>query len=114
MSVGYTGQTDSLPPRARRPAAFSPPPMHKKNAIPELDDFDRRILAIYQHDTRITAATIGSRVGLSGAAVQRRLKRLRETGVIVAETARLSGKALGLPVTCIVGVDLRDESTREM
>ena len=78
------------------------------------DTFDLKILALYQHDTQVPAAEIGAQVGLSAAAVQRRLKRLRETGVIEAETARISPKAVGLPVTCIVAVDLRDESTREM
>ena len=79
-----------------------------------LDAFDLKILAHYQHDTQVPAAQIGTQVGLSAAAVQRRLKRLRETGVIEAETARVSPKAVGLPVTCIVAVDLQDESTREM
>jgi Lrp/AsnC family transcriptional regulator, leucine-responsive regulatory protein len=77
-----------------------------------LDDLDRRILAIYQHDTRIPGEQIGARVGLSAAAVQRRLKRLREDGVIAAETAQLDCAALGLGVTAIVHVDLVDESAR--
>jgi Lrp/AsnC family transcriptional regulator, leucine-responsive regulatory protein len=77
-----------------------------------LDDLDRRILAIYQHDTRIPGERIGARVGLSAAAVQRRLKRLREEGVIAAETAQLDCAALGLGVTAIVHVDLVDESAR--
>ncbi|QJR12069.1 HTH-type transcriptional regulator LrpC [Usitatibacter rugosus] len=81
---------------------------------PSLDTFDLRILALYQHDTQVPAAEIGAQVGLSAAAVQRRLKRLRETRVIEAETARVSPKSVGLPVTCVVAVDLRDESTREM
>ena len=84
--------------------------MPKDAFAPPLDDFDLRILALYQRDTRVPAAEIGSAVGLSSAAVQRRLKRLRETGVIEAETARISAKAVGFPVTCIVSVDLRDES----
>jgi Lrp/AsnC family transcriptional regulator, leucine-responsive regulatory protein len=87
--------------------------MTEKNS-PALDAFDLRILGLYQHDTQVPAAEIGAQVGLSAAAVQRRLKRLREAGVIEAETARISPKAVGLGVTCIVAVDLRDESTREM
>ena len=75
----------------------------------ELDDLDRRILARYQHDTRIPAQEIGDAVGLSAAAVQRRLKRMRETGVIEAEVARIAPAAVGYPVTCIVGVDLDHE-----
>jgi DNA-binding Lrp family transcriptional regulator len=77
-----------------------------------LDTLDRQILDLYQHDTRISGEQIGSRVGLSAAAVQRRLKRLREDAVIVAETAVLDCKALGLGVTAIVQVDLIDESAR--
>jgi Lrp/AsnC family transcriptional regulator, leucine-responsive regulatory protein len=80
--------------------------------LPSLDDLDRRILALYQGDTRQSAEAIGARVGLSAAAVQRRLKRLREGNVIVAETAQLDCRALGLGVTAIVHVDLIDESAR--
>jgi Lrp/AsnC family leucine-responsive transcriptional regulator len=83
-------------------------------AKPVLDEFDRRILALYQHDTRIVAEQIAERVGLSAASVQRRLKRLRETGVIVAETAMLNRAALGFPVTCIVGVDVEYERAEHL
>jgi Lrp/AsnC family transcriptional regulator, leucine-responsive regulatory protein len=79
----------------------------------DLDDLDRKILARYQHDTRIPAQTIGDAVGLSAAAVQRRLKRMRETGVIVAETAQLAPAALDYPTTCIVGVRLEREGRAE-
>jgi Lrp/AsnC family transcriptional regulator, leucine-responsive regulatory protein len=77
-----------------------------------LDPLDRRILALYQPDTRQSAEHIGAQVGLSAAAVQRRLKRLRETGVIVAETAQLDCRALALGLTAIVHIDLVDESAR--
>jgi Lrp/AsnC family leucine-responsive transcriptional regulator len=77
-----------------------------------LDPLDRRILALYQPDTRQSAEHIGAQVGLSAAAVQRRLKRLRETGVIVAETAQLDCRALGLGLTALVHIDLVDESAR--
>jgi Lrp/AsnC family transcriptional regulator, leucine-responsive regulatory protein len=78
----------------------------RKTDTMNLDALDRQILSIYQRDT------IGARVGLSAAAVQRRLKRLRETGVIVAEIASLDCRMLGLGVTAIVHVGLVDESAR--
>jgi len=78
----------------------------------ELDSIDRRILSAYQHNTRLAGEQIGARVGLSAAAVQRRLKRLREAGVIVAEFALLDCASLGLNLTAIVHVDLIDESAR--
>jgi Lrp/AsnC family leucine-responsive transcriptional regulator len=77
-----------------------------------LDTLDRSILSIYQADTRVPAQQIGEQVGLSAAAVQRRIKRLRESGVIVAEVATLDCRQLGLGVTAIVHVDLADESAR--
>lgn len=72
----------------------------------EMDRFDRKILSLYQHDTRRTAASIGAEVGLSAAAVQRRLKRLRAEGVIAAEIAVLDGRSVDRPITCIVSVSL--------
>jgi Lrp/AsnC family leucine-responsive transcriptional regulator len=77
-----------------------------------LDAFDRQILDLYQRETRMPGEQIGAKVGLSAAAVQRRLKRMREKGVIVAETAELDCRALGLGLTAIVHVDLTDESAR--
>jgi DNA-binding Lrp family transcriptional regulator len=92
-------------------AAPAAEPTPRPSTMP-IDKLDRQILAVYQHDTRVPAEEIGARVGLSAAAVQRRLKRLREDGVIVAETASLDLKKLGLGLMAIVGVDLVDESAR--
>jgi DNA-binding Lrp family transcriptional regulator len=78
----------------------------------DLDDLDRAILDLYQRDTRQAGEQIGTQVGLSAAAVQRRLKRLRESGVIAAEVAALEPRQLGLGLTAIVNVDLVDESAR--
>ena len=80
----------------------------------ELDDFDFQILSRYQHDTRLTAESIGAAIGLSAAAVQRRLKRLREAGVIQAETARIDPAAVGFPLTCVVSVDIEREGAADL
>lgn len=77
-----------------------------------LDRLDLRILSLYQRDTTLSGEQIGAQVGLSAAAVQRRLKRLRDEGVIQAETAQLDCRALGLNLTALVHVDLVDESAR--
>jgi Lrp/AsnC family leucine-responsive transcriptional regulator len=71
-----------------------------------MDQIDRKILALYQSDTRRIAESIGAEVGLSAAAVQRRLKRLRAEGVVAAEIAVLDGRALGVPIACVVTVSL--------
>ena len=74
-----------------------------------LDDFDREILRRVQIDARATAEDIGGDVGLSAAAVQRRLKRLRQDGVIVAEVAVVDPVVVGQAMTFIVGVELERE-----
>jgi Lrp/AsnC family transcriptional regulator, leucine-responsive regulatory protein len=75
-----------------------------------LDDLDRAILRRYQHNTRLPAAAIGQEIGLSAAAVQRRIKRLRESGVVQAEIAQIDPGAVGLPVTVVVHVDIERET----
>lgn len=87
--------------------------MPKTDADPALDELDRKILARYQRDTRTPAQEIGDAVGLSAAAVQRRLKRMREAGAIAAEVAVLAPEHLGYPTTCIVGVRLERENRAE-
>jgi Lrp/AsnC family transcriptional regulator, leucine-responsive regulatory protein len=59
-----------------------------------MDAIDRKIFALYQHDTRRVAASIGAEVGLSAAAVQRRLKRLKSNGTIATEIAVLNNVAV--------------------
>ena len=71
-----------------------------------LDDFDREILRRVQLDARATGEDIGADIGLSAAAVQRRLKRLRQLGVIIAEVAVVNPAAVGQTMTFIVGVEL--------
>ena len=80
----------------------------------ELDAYDKKILALHQADTRTPAKTIADAVGLSAAAVQRRLKRLRDDGVIEREVAQLDPRALGLAVTCVVTVDLDGERAADL
>lgn len=75
----------------------------------ELDKFDRGILAILQCDARRSAELIGTAIGLSASAVQRRIARLREEGVITAEVAIVDSRAIGRPLTLIVDVEVERE-----
>ncbi|MGH8327007.1 MAG: Lrp/AsnC family transcriptional regulator [Steroidobacteraceae bacterium] len=75
----------------------------------ELDDFDRRLLNLVQGDASQTAECLAETVGLSSSAVQRRLRRLRETGVIVRETAIVDPKCIGNPISCVVLLQIERE-----
>ena len=77
----------------------------------ELDELDRRILAIMQENNLTPAERIGEQVGLSASAVQRRTKRLREAGVIVGDVSLVSPKAVGQGALFIVEVSLERENT---
>ena len=57
-----------------------------------MDKLDYDILRIVQNNSRLTAELISQQVNLSSAAVQKRLKRLRDNGVIEKEVAVLSAK----------------------
>ena len=74
-----------------------------------LDDFDRMILRRVQVDVRATGEDIGADIGLSAAAVQRRLKRLRQLGVIAAEVAVVDPATVGQAMGFIVGVEMERE-----
>ena len=69
-----------------------------------LDDHDRRLLTLLQRDATATAEILGSKIGLSASTVQRRIKRLRETGVIAREVAILNADAVGKRMSFIVGL----------
>ncbi|WP_431875543.1 Lrp/AsnC family transcriptional regulator [Amycolatopsis sacchari] len=75
----------------------------------ELDPLDQAILSRLQVDCRTIAESIGAQVGLSTAAVQRRIKRLRETGVIAKEVAVVEPRSVGVDMTFIVGVEMERE-----
>lgn len=75
----------------------------------ELDKIDRRILNLLQKDARRPAELIGADVGLSASAVQRRIVRMREEGIILAEVAVLDPKRVGRALTMIVDVEVERE-----
>jgi Lrp/AsnC family transcriptional regulator, leucine-responsive regulatory protein len=80
----------------------------------DLDDVDRRLLAAVQADARRPQAALGARVGLSAAAVNRRLRRLTEAGYITRTTAVLAPELLGHPLTVIAQVEVESEQTEPL
>ena len=71
-----------------------------------MDSADRKILAAIQRDARLSIAALSEIAGLSTASVQRRLKSLRETGVIRGDVALLDPEKLGFGITAVVFVEL--------
>jgi DNA-binding Lrp family transcriptional regulator len=74
-----------------------------------LDALDLRLLDCLQADARQTYEELGYRIGLSPTAVLRRVRRLRNAGVIQGEVAVLDPAKVGAGLTAIVQVSLRNE-----
>lgn len=74
-----------------------------------LDKFDIGILNILQSDNSIPLKDIGEKVGLSGPAVQRRIKKLRENNIIVSDISVLNPDKVGQFITLFVEVELENE-----
>lgn len=67
-----------------------------------LDQTDWAILRELQADARISYAELGRRVGLSSPAVQERVRRLEDAGVIAGYHASVNRQALNLPMMGII------------
>lgn len=61
-----------------------------------LDEMDRKILAELQADASQSLDEIARKVGSSKTPVWNRIRRMREAGVILRQTALLDAEALGL------------------
>nr|WP_312953505.1 Lrp/AsnC family transcriptional regulator [Stenotrophomonas pavanii] len=76
---------------------------------PVLDSFDRAILDLLQRDNTLPQREIAEAVHLSAPAVQRRIKRLQDGGVIAANVAVVDAARVGRPLTIIVEVRVVSE-----
>ena len=74
-----------------------------------MDHKDLMILDLLQQNNHRTHREIGEIVGLSVAACQRRIVKLRQSGAIQLEVAILDPKQVGAPLMMIVEVTLERE-----
>src|SRR5262249_41099513 len=95
--------------RARRAAGGSSSDAPGSDWRRPMKDHDRKILRILQEDNYVTIDAIAAKVGLSNAAVQRHIKRLRSSGVIRNDVSVIDQEKVGLPLTFLVSVTLERE-----
>ena len=74
-----------------------------------LDQFDLAILAILQQNNTTPQRLIGEAVNLSAPAVQRRIRRMEEAGIIQANVAIVDPARVGQPITIFVEVGMESE-----
>jgi len=75
----------------------------------DFDNHDIQILQALQTDSSISTADLAERVGLSLSPCWRRIKRLRELGVIEKDVALLNRKSLGLEIDAVANITLRNQ-----
>lgn len=80
----------------------------------EMDDIDFKILMELQKDGRLTIQELSARVNLTPSPCHRRVRLLEEAGVIEGYGARLSHRALGMPIVAFILVRLAAQSKSAM
>lgn len=75
----------------------------------QLDRYDRQLLNLVQEDASQSAERLAEQVALSPSAVQRRLRRLRERGVVVREIAVIDPRKAGRSTSFIVSLQVERE-----
>lgn len=80
----------------------------------EPDHKDRQLLDLLQQDARQSLEALANEVALSAPAVQRRVRRMRESGIITRDVVVVDSAAVGLPMTFIVIVELERERAEQI
>jgi len=92
---------------------FSAIGRHMRKMI-DLDDFDRRLLELVRANNLEPARVLAEKVGLSLSAVLRRLRRLRDEKVIVADIAVVNPALTGSALTMHVLVQMQQAGPQTM
>ncbi len=80
----------------------------------ELDDVDRQMIDSLRHDGRATAPMLAEAIGIGRATAYSRLDRLVERGAITGFSARIDLAAVGVTVSALVLVNVRQGMWRDL
>jgi Lrp/AsnC family transcriptional regulator, regulator for asnA, asnC and gidA len=84
----------------------------KTNALfIEIDGIDKEILRDLMDDARKPILQIANKIGISGAAIHQRLRKLEQSGVISGSKFTVNNKVLGYSTMAFVGIYL-DKAAR--
>lgn len=71
-----------------------------------MDEKDRQLLQHLQNDARLTNTELARRVDLSPPGLQRRLRKLEDSGIIEQYVTLLDREAVGFDMLCFVQITL--------
>ena len=76
----------------------------------DLDDVDRRLLALLHADARISNSALADAVGIAASTCHGRVRRLQDLGVIRGYYADIDPAAIGLTLQAMVSVTLQSNA----
>ncbi|GAB1823357.1 Lrp/AsnC family transcriptional regulator [Herbidospora sp. RD11066] len=74
------------------------------STVCEMEEIDRRIVALLAADGRMSFTDLAKETGLSVSAVHQRVRRLEKRGVIKGYAALVDFDEVGLPLTAFVSI----------
>jgi DNA-binding Lrp family transcriptional regulator len=74
--------------------------------IPDLDRTDAGILRLLQNNARLSVKEIAAEIGLAPSTTHERVRRLRETGVLLGTHVEVDPKALGIGLEALLMIEL--------
>lgn len=85
--------------------------MSRTPATVQLDALDILLLDLLQQDASLPIRALADKAGSSPATCQRRIARLRDTGVLMRQVAIVDRQRVGQPLTVFVSVELDRQNT---
>ena len=77
-----------------------------KNDLVKLDGIDKKILKMLMENSRRPILEIAKTIGISGAAIHQRLRKLEKQNLIIGSSIKVNTKILGYTTMAFIGIFL--------
>ncbi len=77
-----------------------------KNDFIKLDGIDKKILKMLMENSRRPILEIAKNIGISGAAIHQRLRKLEKNNLIIGSSIKVNTKILGYSTMAFIGIFL--------
>ena len=77
-----------------------------KNDIVKLDGIDKKILKMLMENSRRPILEIAKNIGISGAAIHQRFRKLEKQNLIIGSSIKVNTKILGYTTMAFIGIFL--------
>ena len=74
--------------------------------VPDLDRMDVGILRLLQNNARLSVKEIAAEIGLAPSTTHERIRRMRETGILLGTHVEVNPKALGIGLEALLMIEL--------